>query len=461
MDGIIHGSLCPHPPIAVPEVGKEESERVKGTQKALREVGKSLAALEPDVLIAVSPHAPVFRNSIAVNQVPALRGNLGQFGASGVDFHLKNDLELGRAIINKAKEYHVSVEALDASILHENRITEILDHGIMIPYYFFREEGLDCPVIPVSISFMPLEKMYVFGAAVAAAVSESGKKAAILASGDLSHKLLPTAPAGYHPDGKKFDENIQRAVRTMDPMVLMNFSQDFIERVGQCGLRPLLMLMGAFDGWSVRSLIHSYEGPFGVGYLTAEFFPRSLNEKRKYLDKLETEKNDDVSYPVHLAMTSLKAYIKEGKRIPVPDDVPPELLKPAGVFVSLKKHGDLRGCIGTLAPTKPTAAHEIIANAISSGISDPRFEPVGPDELEELTCSVDILGTPEPVENLDELDPKRYGVIIRKGSRRGVLLPDLEGVESAVEQVDIARKKAGISPYEDFKMERFEVVRYV
>ena len=160
-------------------------------------------------------------------------------------------------------------------------------------------------------------------------------------------------------------------------------------------------------------------------------------------------------------MTSLKAYIKEGKRIPVPDDVPPELLKPAGVFVSLKKHGDLRGCIGTLAPTKPTAAHEIIANAISSGISDPRFEPVGPDELEELTCSVDILGTPEPVENLDELDPKRYGVIIRKGSRRGVLLPDLEGVESAVEQVDIARKKAGISPYEDFKMERFEVVRYV
>ena len=462
MGEIIHGSLCPHPPIAVPEVGQKESDRVKGTQKALREVGKSLVAMEPDVLIAISPHAPVFWDSIAVNQVPILRGNLGQFGAGEVKFELENDLEMGSAILKCARKMDVPVDSLSASVLRENRETDILDHGIMVPLYFFLESGLKCPLVPVSISFLPLEKMYLFGMALQAAAGESGgKRVAILASGDLSHRLLPTAPAGYHPDGKIFDESIQKAVRKMDPEVLLSLSDELIERAGQCGLRPLLMLMGAFDGYSVRSTIHYYEGPFGVGYLTAEFLPRGLNEKKRLRINLETEKNGNgSSYPVKLAMKSLKAYIKEGKKIPLPGDVPSELLKPAGVFVTLKKHGELRGCIGTLAPTKPTAAHEIISNAISSATMDPRFEPVGPDELDELECSVDILGDPEPIKGISELDPKRYGVIVRRGARSGVLLPDIEGVDSAVEQVNIAKQKAGISPFEDCELERFEVVRY-
>lgn len=460
MGEIIHGSLCPHPPIAVPAVGKEESGRVKGTQRALREVGKALARIAPDVLIAISPHAPVFRDSIAINQVPVLRGNLGQFAAGEVEFELNNDLDLGRAILNKANEFGVSVDALDASVLMESRIRDILDHGIMVPYYFFRESGLNCSVVPISISFLPLEQMYIFGAALAEAVKESDKKVAILASGDLSHRLLPSAPAGYHPDGKIFDESIQKAVRTMDPTVLLELSQDLIERAGQCGLRPLLMLMGAFEGCSVRSTIHSYEGPFGVGYLTAEFIPKGQNEKKKFLDKIRKARESKHSYPVELALRSLRTYVCEGRQISLPEDVPDELLRPAGAFVSLKKHGELRGCIGTLGPTKPTVAHEIIVNAISAATADPRFNPVEPDELDELTCSVDILGAPEPVKSMEDLDPKRYGVIVRKGRRSGVLLPDLEGIDSAVEQVSIARQKAGISPYEDFEMERFEVVRY-
>lgn len=461
MGEIIHGSLCPHPPIAVPEVGKKESGRVKGTQKAITEVGKTLAALKPDVLIAISPHAPVFRDSIAINQIPLLRGNLGQFGAAEVEFELSNDLELAASIIDKAREMNVPADALDTSVLLESRTREILDHGIMVPYYFFREAGVDCPVIPISISFLPLDKMYIFGAAMAAAIKESEKKVAVLASGDLSHRLLHTAPAGYHPDGKVFDESIQQAIRTMDPSVLLDLSEELIERAGQCGLRPLLMLMGALDGYSVRSTIHFYEGPFGVGYLTAEFLPKGTSAGKGILDKLLSEaETSRQSFPVDLALRSIKTYVTEGRKISLPDYVPPEFLKPAGAFVSLKKQGCLRGCMGTLGPTKPTVAHEIIANAISSAMADPRFEPVEPDELDQITCSVDILGEPEPVESLDELDPSRYGVIVRRGQRSGVLLPDLEGIDSAVEQVNIAKKKAGISPYEDFTMERFEVLRY-
>ena len=459
MGEIIHASLCPHPPIAVPEVGKDEADRVKGTQRAIREVGKSLVRLEPDVLIVISPHAPVFADSIAINQIPILRGSLQQFRAAEVEFRLENDLQIGSGIMEAAREYGVAVEALDASLLRENRVTESLDHGIMIPLYFIREAGLHCPVVPISISFLSLDQMYIFGAAIASAVGKTDKRAAVLASGDLSHRLIASAPAGYHPDGKIFDETIQKAIRSMDPMVLLGLSEELIERAGQCGLRPLLMLMGALDGYAVRSTIHSYEGPFGVGYLTAEFLPKEPRERRKYLQDI-LGKKEDHSYPVQLAMRSLKAYICEGKRLPVPEDVPPDLAKPAGAFVSLKKHGQLRGCMGTLGPTKDSAAEEIIANAITAATADPRFEPVLPAELDHLCCSVDVLGQPEQVQSLDELNPKRYGVIVRRDSRSGVLLPDLEGIDTVVEQVNIAKKKAGISQYEDCKLYRFEVIRY-
>lgn len=141
-------------------------------------------------------------------------------------------------------------------------------------------------------------------------------------------------------------------------------------------------------------------------------------------------------------------------------EVSPGLKQPAGVFVSLKKHGQLRGCIGTIVPTRSSAAEEIVQNAISAATNDPRFPKVDASELDELEYSVDILGRPEPVESLDQLDPSRYGVIVSRGSKRGLLLPDLEGVDTVEEQVEIARHKADIGPGEQVKLERFEVMRY-
>jgi AmmeMemoRadiSam system protein A len=133
----------------------------------------------------------------------------------------------------------------------------------------------------------------------------------------------------------------------------------------------------------------------------------------------------------------------------------------AGVFVSIKtESGDLRGCIGTIAPYTKNIAEEIINNAISAGIHDPRFDPIEEYELENLVYSVDILKAPEKIQSIDELDVKRYGVIVRKGNRTGLLLPNLEGINSPSEQVDIALRKAGIGRYEDYSMERFEVVRH-
>ena len=164
---------------------------------------------------------------------------------------------------------------------------------------------------------------------------------------------------------------------------------------------------------------------------------------------------------VRLAKRAVDEYIKTGKVIATPEELSEEMALKAGVFVCLKAGGQLRGCIGTMAPAALCAAEETIINAISSATGDTRFFPVSEEELEGLQYSVDVLCAPEPVKDISELDPKRYGVIVSKGARRGLLLPDLEGVDTAPEQLRIAMLKAGISPDDkDIRIERFEVRRY-
>ncbi|MCD6540420.1 AmmeMemoRadiSam system protein A [Candidatus Bipolaricaulota bacterium] len=163
---------------------------------------------------------------------------------------------------------------------------------------------------------------------------------------------------------------------------------------------------------------------------------------------------------VELARRAIEAFVRERRVLEPPKQVPPELSRRAGVFVSLKKDGMLRGCIGTYLPTKENLAAEIIANAIKAATEDPRFPPVRPEELPRLQVSVDVLSPPEPCTEAD-LDPKRYGVIVEKGWRLGLLLPDLEGVDTVEEQLRIAKMKAGIAPDEPCKIYRFTVERHV
>ncbi len=163
---------------------------------------------------------------------------------------------------------------------------------------------------------------------------------------------------------------------------------------------------------------------------------------------------------VKLAKDTVEKYINKGEIVSQPAELIPEMCEKAGVFVCIKKRGELRGCIGTHLPSTHNVAGEVIQNAVSASIHDPRFSPVVPSELNELEYSVDVLSPPEKIDSREALDPKRYGVIVRKGSRRGILLPDLEGVDTIDEQIKIAGYKAGISPTEDAELYRFEVKRY-
>jgi len=163
---------------------------------------------------------------------------------------------------------------------------------------------------------------------------------------------------------------------------------------------------------------------------------------------------------VELARKSIETYIREGKKLDPPDSESPEMTGKAGVFVCIKKHGELRGCIGTFAPSCDSIAEETIVNAVAAATKDPRFPPVRANELNDLTYSVDLLSSPEKVSGIDDLDPKRYGVIVQSGYRRGLLLPDLEGVDTIEDQLRIAKLKAGILAGEPVEIMRFEVRRY-
>jgi len=164
---------------------------------------------------------------------------------------------------------------------------------------------------------------------------------------------------------------------------------------------------------------------------------------------------------VELARKTIESYVREKRIIKPPEELGPEMQGQAGTFVSLHdRWGNLRGCIGTIEPQQPTVAQEVIQNAISAATRDPRFPPVQPEELKDLDIKVDVLTRPEPIDSMDQLDPKRYGVIVESGWRRGLLLPDLEGVDTVEYQVEIAMRKAGIRPGEPMQLYRFEVKRY-
>ncbi len=165
---------------------------------------------------------------------------------------------------------------------------------------------------------------------------------------------------------------------------------------------------------------------------------------------------------VELARRAVEEYVRHGNRIHPPADLSPGLRRRAGAFVSIKQHGALRGCVGTFLPAQENLAlaGEIIDNAINSATRDYRFPPIGPEELEKLQYSVDVLTPPEPA-SAKQLDPKRYGVLVQSRGRRGLLLPDLEGVHSVEEQLEIAKSKAGIAPHEPAELFRFEVERHM
>jgi MEMO1 family protein len=454
---IVFSGIAPHPPIMVPEVGGESAAEVLGSIDGMAELTKRLIATGAETVVLISPHAPLERYAFVAYQGPVLHGNFANFRAPAVRFEAPLDEELLQAISEAAAEEDYEVVGLGS---------QNLDHGTAVPLYFLQRNGWTGRVVALGYSFLSNEDHLRFGSCIGNAINQTGRSAGLIASGDLSHRLKPDAPAGYNPTAYIFDHEVVDALRTNSPERIINIDQDLRRSAGECGYRSMLIALGATreKPWACE-VIH-YEAPFGVGYLVAQLTgkPRA---SQGYADRGIAEDDfakgsSSASDLPHLARDAVETYVLQGTQM---DSSPAnaELLSArAGCFVSLKTHnGQLRGCIGTIEPSRKNLAEEIIANAINAATRDPRFSPVSAEELADLRYSVDVLSEPEPATPAD-LDPAVYGVIVEdeSGSHRGLLLPDLEGVDSVTKQVEIAARKAGIPPETPIRLSRFRVSRF-
>lgn len=459
--GISAGFMMPHPPLIIPEVGGGEEKKIQKTIDAYKEAAEMIGRIQPETIVLLSPHQTMYADYFHISPGQGARGDFGQFRAGQVSMEVSYDTEFVHALCEAAQE-----AGLEAGTFGERE--KKLDHGTMVPLYFVNQFWTGYRLVRIGLSGFPLTAHYRLGQCIRKTAETLGRNVVVIASGDLSHKLKEDGPYGYQAEGPVYDARIMDVMGAGAFGELLSFSEDFCEKAAECGHRSFTIMAGAFDGTAVEAGRLSYEGPFGVGYGICTFRPIGEDETRNFLEQYEEkerarllalrEREDPY---VRLARCTIEAFVKTGKRPKLPQDLPEELYQNrAGAFVSLKEDGRLRGCIGTICAVRGSLAEEIMHNAVSACSEDPRFSPVEEWEVDRLSISVDVLGETEKISSPEELDVKRYGVIVTKGTRRGLLLPNLEGVDTVEEQIAIAKQKAGIREYESVELERFEVIRH-
>lgn len=452
----------PHPPIIIPEVGKGRENDVIDTINACKKLGSDIESLEVETIIIVSPHGVVFRDAIALIKSNCIYGDLGSFGASDVKFNYEIDLELTEKIIDLSLKESVPVIGLDEGTALRYNIDLSLDHGAMVPLYYV-DKKRKCKLVHITYGLLSPIELLKFGTVVKEAVNELGKNAVFIASGDLSHRLTKDGPYKYNSLGKRFDNELVNILYKGEIKEIFNLDREMVREAGECGLRSLYILSGALNSSKIKGNKLSYEGPLGVGYAVFNFEEESGNLYEEIIserEKKHKEKMKEGNIYTILARKNLDLYFNEGKLL-TSDDLEDKRLKDEkkGVFVSLKINGELRGCIGTISPTTDSVGEEIIKNSLSAALNDPRFPPLTKDELMDVDISVDLL-YPSESTDFEGLDPENYGVIVTSGIKRGLLLPNLEGVNTKEQQVEIAMDKASIEPGENYSLERFKVERF-
>ena len=455
--------LTPHPPVLLPEVGRGREREIAATGRAMEQAAREVARWNPDVLIVSSPHTILYGDYFHIAPGAGASGSMAAFGAPQVRMDVTYDAALRDEVIRRA-----GAAGLEAGTLGQR--DPALDHGVLIPLYYLRKAGVTCPMLRMGLSGFSALDHYRLGQCVAAAAEALGRRAVFVASGDLSHKLKADGPYGFAPEGPVFDEAVTKAMAAGDFLSFLTMDAGLCSRAAECGLRSFQMMAGALDGLAVSPRLLSHEGTFGVGYAVALFPVTGRDADRCFAPACEAALKAKLARRrasedpwVRLARLSLETYVRTGRPLDtLPDGLPAQLTgQAAGAFVSLHQNGQLRCCIGTTSPTQPSVAWEIVRNAVSAGTRDPRFPALRKEELDTLEYSVDVLGQPQPVDSPAQLDPRRYGVIVTYGRKQGLLLPDLEGVDTVEQQVGIARQKGGIRPEDPYTLQRFEVVRHL
>ncbi|MFA4859063.1 MAG: AmmeMemoRadiSam system protein B [Candidatus Margulisiibacteriota bacterium] len=258
---IVFGAIAPHPPILVPDIGGKNISQIKSTKTAMEKLAEDLTAQAVDTIIVFTPHGLVSQVSFPIYAAHVFEGSFVEFGRPKTRYSYKGDSALAMQIIKECRFANVL-----ASQVSEN----LLDHGLMVPLHYLNA-ALKKPILPIAIAFRPLKELFAFGQLLAKVCEASGKKIAVIASADMSHRLTQAAPAGFHPRGKEFDAALVALVKKNDVAGILDFDPELADAAGQDALWSIAMLLGALDGKDFRPQVLSYEGPFGVGYMVAEY----------------------------------------------------------------------------------------------------------------------------------------------------------------------------------------------
>ena len=430
-------TLMCHAPIVIPDIGGERGAECEATTQAMREAARDLVAHQPDVVVLVSPHAPRARQGWAVAHGERLDGHFGRFGMEQVRCSAAGAPEAAEHL-----ERALAARGLTTAALEHG---PGVDHGSTVPLWFLAEQGWSGPTLIVALPLPGQGGEDAAGGAIADAAAAASQRWAVLASGDMSHRLTPDAPAGFDERAQGFDDFVRAHVAEGDYARAVRPDPELRERAAQDVVESLRVAAAACDYKNHRHHSYGYEGPFGVGYLEALL----------YSDGTHDVPRDAM---LDLVRDSIRANL-EGRPIPSPNwDTPWDT--PKAVFVTLRApDGELRGCIGRMEPLRGSLAEEIADCAVSSASRDPRMVPVGADEVDSLRIEVSVLEAPEPTPSRDALDPHRYGIVVSHGSKRGVLLPNVPGVDTVEQQVSIAAQKGQVDLSGPHEIERFEVLK--
>jgi len=265
MAGIVFGCIVPHPPLLVPEIGGGREAEISATIQAMQQLMRKLAEERPETVIVISPHGQSLYDSMGIATSKRIHGSMRRWGARSVDHDFENDPDFVAELEEEARASGIPLESIDDNNEYQ------LDHGVMVPVSYLIDGMRNVPLVPLTFCWLPLSVHFSFGQAIRKVAERLKKQVVVIASGDLSHRLIPDAPAGYDPMGQVFDKKLTEAIASYDVSGVLNLDSGLVEHAGECGLRSIVILLGALYGLEVKPRVLSYEGPFGVGYMVAYF----------------------------------------------------------------------------------------------------------------------------------------------------------------------------------------------
>lgn len=455
--------MC-HAPIVLPQIAGDEAARCQATTAAMHQAARALLLHEPDVVVLVSPHAPRERTRWGISHERTLSGSFARFGHRELALSFSGAPDAARALVSAAQDHDLPTRALPAYDL---------DHGSLVPMWFLhcaqralcREQDaaptrFSPRILLVALPYPSIDAQHEvrFGEAVASAASACGERWAVLASGDMSHRLSIDAPGGFDARAAEFDERFVAHLQRGDLRGAIELPAELIERAGQDVVQSTAVAAGAVAFSPLGAHTLGYEGPFGVGYCEAVLY----DEARAHAT-LETMPAPPAppAALVELALAAIAQKLRDERRIR-PASLAAPWDQPRAVFVTLRSpDGTLRGCVGRTKPLFPSLAEEVVDCAIGAALRDPRMPHVTADELPTLQVEVSVLAAPEPIASPSQLDPARYGVIVEQEmtheTRRGLLLPAIDGIDTVADQLRVVAHKAGLDPSLPYRMERFTV----